>query len=213
MLGRFGRIGSMANVSSQVNGVITSNRSRLRCQGLCLSQHLSALLNDILSFPAHADNGTRREEFSQTAEKGLFGQVRVVSLRHFLGRPNHLEPYQLVPTLFKTGNNVSDQAPLDTIGFDSQEGTFLVGSRLSPHWKSSFTKSHVVGGGGGQRTHSDNAGQGKSSCHVPRRRSGGSGGSSCGQSSKALSVADSRAGGGGETKGGTRKHDDVRKSL
>lgn len=35
-----------------------------------------------------------------------------------------------------------------------------------------------------------------------------------GQSSKALSVADSRAGGGGETKGGTRKHDDVQqKSL
>mmetsp|Transcript_36881 Transcript_36881/g.76708 ORF Transcript_36881/g.76708 Transcript_36881/m.76708 type:complete len:255 (+) Transcript_36881:121-885(+) len=138
MLGSFWRVTAMANVASKIDRVIPADGTRGRCQWLCLTQHGTSLLDDIFSFPTHANNGAGTKELGQTFEETLFGEIRIVLLGHGFGGPDHFEADQLVSPLFKSGNNITNQSALDTIGLDSEEGAFLVGSRLSPHRKRLF---------------------------------------------------------------------------
>jgi hypothetical protein len=56
----------MADIAAQIYRVVTANGPWFGCQWLSLSEHLSALIDNIFSLPAHADNGSRREELAQT---------------------------------------------------------------------------------------------------------------------------------------------------
>ena len=162
VFGTFGRVGSVANIATKIDGEISTDAPWLGVKWLGLSQHLATLLDDILSFPAHADNGSRRKEGSESTEKGLLLQVGIVGFGHFLGGPDHLESDKLVSTLFESGNDITDQSTLDTIGLDSKEGTFLVGSWLSPDWKGFFTGGHVVAPCSGTSSHHETGSHEKS---------------------------------------------------
>jgi len=69
--GSFGRITAVADIATQINREITTNASRLGSQRLGLSQHLTSLLDDILSFPAHAHYRARAEELNETRKEFL----------------------------------------------------------------------------------------------------------------------------------------------
>jgi len=99
----------------------------------------------ILSFNAHANNGTRTEKLDKTWEERLLLQVGVVSSCHFFGRPNHFEAYNFITTLFESGNNITNNSSLNTIGLDGQKRAFLVGTGFAVH-RQSFTLN-LVGGG------------------------------------------------------------------
>jgi hypothetical protein len=135
----------MANVPSQINRKVSSDRSRLGRQGLSLSQHLSTLFNDILSLPAHAYDRSRRKELSQSLEEWFFGQIGIMGFGHFLRRPYHFQSYQLVAAFFESGNDISYNPPLDTVGFDGQKGPFLVGPWPAPDGKGRAIARGAVG--------------------------------------------------------------------
>jgi hypothetical protein len=63
---RFRRVTAMAYVATEINGIIAADRAGVRGQWLGLSKHLTALLNDILALPAHADDRPRGEELAQS---------------------------------------------------------------------------------------------------------------------------------------------------
>ena len=98
---------------------------------LKLTQHLTSLLDDILAFPAHANNGSRAKEFDKSSKERLGAQVGVVTGGHFFRRPDHLEANKFVATLFETRNNIANQTTLDTVGLYSQKGALLVSAGLS----------------------------------------------------------------------------------
>ena len=113
-------------------------------QWLRLAKHLTSLLDNVLSFPAHADDGSAAEERRKTTEEWFLGQVSVVGLGHFFGGPDHLQSDKLVPALFETGDDVTDQSTLNAIGLDSKEGALLVGSWLPPDWKAFLAAYRLV---------------------------------------------------------------------
>jgi len=80
---------SNRHIPSKINGIISTNAPRLTGKWLCLTQHLTSLLDDIFSFPAHANDGSGGKEFAEAREEGLFGEVFVVSLGHFHCGPDH----------------------------------------------------------------------------------------------------------------------------
>jgi hypothetical protein len=81
--------------------------------------------------PAHAYDWTRRKEVDEAGEEGLLRQVGVVLFRHLLGGPHHLQTHELVPALLESRDDITYQAALNAIGFDGQEGPFLVGPGLT----------------------------------------------------------------------------------
>lgn len=52
-------VGTVADVTSDVDGKVTSDRSRGRGQRVGSSEEVSALLDDVLSLPDHGDDGSR----------------------------------------------------------------------------------------------------------------------------------------------------------
>jgi len=128
MLGSIRRIRSMTNIASKINAEISTDGTRLGSKRLGLSQHLTSLFDNILSLPAHAYDRSRRKEVDKTGEERLLGKISIVGSSHFLGGPDHFESYKFVSTLFETGNDISYDCTLDSIGLYGEEGTFLVGS-------------------------------------------------------------------------------------
>mmetsp|Transcript_15108 Transcript_15108/g.28645 ORF Transcript_15108/g.28645 Transcript_15108/m.28645 type:complete len:207 (+) Transcript_15108:255-875(+) len=133
----------MTNVSTQIDRIVASNRAGFGAERLCFTQHLSSLLDDILAFPTHADNGTRTKELDKSPKEGFLLQVGVMGGGHFFRRPNHFQTHQFVATLFEPSNNITHQTPLDTVGFDGQEGTFLVGTGFAVH-RECFARGNAV---------------------------------------------------------------------
>ena len=87
MGGTLGRIASVANVATEVDAEISADATRLASKWLSLAKHLPSLLDDVLSFPAHAHDGARGEELAQTSIETLGAEVSIVSLGHFKCRP------------------------------------------------------------------------------------------------------------------------------
>lgn len=85
-----GRITSVADVATEVDAEISADAARLGGEWLRLAQHLPSLLDDVLSFPTHADDGPGREELAQTSIEALGAEISIVSLGHFKCRPHLL---------------------------------------------------------------------------------------------------------------------------
>lgn len=80
---------SNRHIPSKINRIISTNAPRFTGKRLCLTQHLTSLLDNIFSFPTHANDGSRGKEFAEAGEEGLVGEVFVVSLGHFHCGPDH----------------------------------------------------------------------------------------------------------------------------
>jgi len=146
MLSSIRSIRSMTNITSKINTEISTNGTRLGSKRLGLSKHLTSLFDNILSLPAHAHDRSRRKEVDKTGEEGLLGKISIVGSSHFLGGPDHFESYEFVSTLLETGNDISYDCTLDSIGLYGEEGTFLVGSWDSEDGEGVALCSGLVGG-------------------------------------------------------------------
>jgi hypothetical protein len=76
------------DVPSKVNAEVATDATRLGSERLSLAKHLTALLNHILSLPAHTNDGSRREELAQPSVEALGAEIGVMSLCHFKCRPH-----------------------------------------------------------------------------------------------------------------------------
>jgi hypothetical protein len=157
-----GRVTAVANVTAEINGVVTTDASRQRVQWLCLSQHLTSLLDDILALPAHANDGTRAEKLDETGKKALLAEIGVVFSSHFFSGPYHFQAHQLVATLFETRDNVANDSTLNAIGLDGQKCPFLIGSWLSVHRHDFFALGQGDRAYGSSESESCNGGKAES---------------------------------------------------
>lgn len=101
---------------------------------------------------------TTGEELAKTIIESLAAQIDVMSLGHLHGWPYHLQTHQLVPALLESGDDVTNQTALHSVGFDGQEGPLLVGS-----WDAVDGQS--LGGGLGEGG-VQGGGVGFAGCHV-----------------------------------------------
>ena len=88
VFGTFRRIGSVADVAAEIDGIIAADAARFGTERLRFAEHLASLFDDVLAFPTHANNGTGAKELDKSVEKGFLGQVSVMGGGHVFGRPN-----------------------------------------------------------------------------------------------------------------------------
>mmetsp|Transcript_23035 Transcript_23035/g.33724 ORF Transcript_23035/g.33724 Transcript_23035/m.33724 type:complete len:202 (-) Transcript_23035:18-623(-) len=160
----------MTDITSKINGEISSDRAGFGSQGLGLSKHLASLFDNIHTLPAHAYDGSGGEEIDESTEEFLGAQISVVLRGHFLGGGHHLESHELVSALFETSDDVSDESTLNSIGLDGEEGTLLVGTGDSLDGEGVAVGSS---GGGGEEGGSD-SGCGEGSSKLSREGDNGS---------------------------------------
>jgi hypothetical protein len=58
------RVGGLPDVSSEVDAEVAADAARQGGKGLSLTEHLSSLLDNVLSFPTHANNWPRGKELA-----------------------------------------------------------------------------------------------------------------------------------------------------
>jgi hypothetical protein len=114
----------MDDVTSKVNAKVSTNGTRLGIKRHGLSHHLTSLLDNIKSLPAHAYNGSRGKERTESTEEFLSCKILVVLLCLLERWLFHLESDKLVSTLFETRDDISDKSALDSVRLYCDEGTF-----------------------------------------------------------------------------------------
>lgn len=137
---RYLRVGTVADVSADSEGEVTSDGTGGGLQGVGGTQDGSTGLNGVQTFPDHTDDGAGVHVLDQTGEEGLFLQVLVVLLQVLLTRGTHLqadelfiakvcsvspltyvsknigERIHLVTSLLESADDFTDESSLDTVG-------------------------------------------------------------------------------------------------
>lgn len=117
----------MADVSTHVDGVVTSDGTGGRLQGVGGAQDGSTLLDNVLTFPDGGEDGTGHHVRQQRGEERLFLQVGVVFSQLRFGGSAQLDGNQLVTSVFESREDGANETSLDTVGLDGNESSFSVG--------------------------------------------------------------------------------------
>lgn len=99
VLGRLDRVGTVADVTTNVDGVLETDGTRSRVRGLGRTEDGTTGLDDITTLPDHGDHGARVHVLDQSREEGLLLEVSVVLLEVLLARGDHLEGDELRTTI------------------------------------------------------------------------------------------------------------------
>ncbi len=116
LLGRLNRVRAVGNVATNVNGVVTTDGTGGRLEGVGGTKNGTTLLDNILTLPNGGKNGTRSHVREQTREEGLLLEVEVVLTEELLGGVSKLDGNKLEATGLESGDDGGNEATLDTIG-------------------------------------------------------------------------------------------------
>jgi hypothetical protein len=115
LLGSFDRVGTVADVSADVNGVITTNGAWGRLKRVGGTKDGTTLLNNVLTLPDGSDDRTGSHVLQEAWEERLGLEVSVVFTQELLRRSGHLHGDQLETTLLETVQDWANEASLDSV--------------------------------------------------------------------------------------------------
>jgi len=155
----------VADVTTDSEGVIATNRTGRRCQRVRSSKHRATRLDSFEAFPNHSGNWTGRHVFDHSREERFALVFRIIlriiirSLDRYTkrskftvfkklgGRLNEFEGHQLVAALLESGNDFADQPALDAIRLgQSRQGwtpRYDLDDLYLDHDESAFVDSHL----------------------------------------------------------------------
>lgn len=137
-LGIFDRVTSVANVTSHFNAKVSTNGSRIRCQRIGSTQHFASSCHGLLSFPHHANDGSRHHVFAKLGEKWLLDQIAVVSVQKFSSGLLGLEGRELVSLGLETADDVTNKSALTN---DKNQSDYIVSNTIETHHGSPTRKA------------------------------------------------------------------------
>lgn len=130
LLGGLGGVRAVADVSADVDSVVTSDRSRSRLARLGCAEQLAALNSGVVTLPDHGENRRGLHELDQTTEERLLLKVSVVSLEVGLRRLDELHGDELESLLLESGDDRTAEVSLDSVGLNHDEGSFLMAGHV-----------------------------------------------------------------------------------
>ena len=97
LLSGFDGIGSVADVTPDLNAVVTADGTGLGVLGVGLAKHYAASLDDASSLPHHGHDGSGSHVLDESREERLGGQVGVVLLQKlFISLENAIENQRIL---------------------------------------------------------------------------------------------------------------------
>merc|ERR1712168_698896 len=121
---RLHRITSMNDVTTHIDGEITTDGTRLGFQGVRLPQQHSTLSHNILPLPHHWYHRSRCDVFHQRREEGLGAQIRIMLVEEVGSSLHELHSHQFVATLFESLDDFGDEVSCDAVWLDHDERSF-----------------------------------------------------------------------------------------
>merc|ERR1719186_458972 len=141
VVGRLNSIGAMADVAPNMDGEVSPDGSREGSGRVRLTKHNTTSLHCVQTLPNHGTDRAASHVGDESTEESLAGEVSVVLLQVLHGGLHHFHGNQLEPLLLKERDNLANQATLDTIGLDHDEGP------LCSHGKKSVLSARMDGMG------------------------------------------------------------------
>jgi len=120
-------VGTVAYVPADFNAVVSTDGTRAGLEWVCLTQHDTSCLNNVLTLPHHRDDRSGAHVLDKSREERLGGEVSVVFLEQLLRGPHEFHSDQLKALLFEALDDFADKAAMDAIGLDHDEGSLFVG--------------------------------------------------------------------------------------
>lgn len=116
----------MAYIAANVNGEVTTDSARSRCQRVSSTEDSAASLDDVLALPNCSNHRARAHVLEKTREERLRLEVLIVLAEKLLRRLGHLEGNKLVATRLKTSQNLRNESSLDAVRLNHDEGLLSV---------------------------------------------------------------------------------------
>jgi hypothetical protein len=91
VLSRFNRVRTVADVSSNIDGIVTADSARGRIGRLGGTKHNATSLDSSKTLPDHADDRTGAHVIDQTSKESLGRKISIVSLKKRSLRLVHLQ--------------------------------------------------------------------------------------------------------------------------
>ena len=117
-------VGSVDDVSSDVDAEVSSNGAWLWIEWLGGSEHLSSGLDGIVTLPDHAAHWSWGGVINESLEEWLWAQVSVVLLELLFSWLSKLHGNELESLSLESGDNLSDEASLDSVWLDHDVCSF-----------------------------------------------------------------------------------------
>lgn len=105
----------MANVSTHVNGKVTSDGTWSGLQWVGSTKNGSTLLDNVLTLPNGGEDWAGKHVRQQGWEEWLLSQVGVVGLQQGLSWGNELDTDELETSVLESTEDRGDQTSLDTV--------------------------------------------------------------------------------------------------
>jgi len=112
----------MDDIPANFNGIVTTDGARGSLPRPGGPNDPAASQHNVLPLPHHCDNRSRNDVLHQPGKKGLVRKVSVVLLCKGPLHIHKLHPLEVEPFLLEPTDDVPDQAPLDAVGLDHDEG-------------------------------------------------------------------------------------------
>ena len=120
------RVAAMDNVLADIDAEVSSDGSRLGVSRVGLTEHHSACLHCTFAFPRHGNHWSRAHVVDEGREESFVLQVEVVLVQEVLRGMNHLQAHKFGALSLKPLDDISNEAPLHSIGLDGNKGTLLI---------------------------------------------------------------------------------------
>lgn len=138
----------MANVATDDNGEVTTDRARRRVSRIGGTEESAAALDNTVTLPDHGNDRARREELDESGEEGLERtseddimqrcirkassdlrlQVLIVLSGKVGSGSDHLDGHEFVSLGLKAADNLANNSTLDAVGLDGNEGALVLGA-------------------------------------------------------------------------------------
>ena len=123
-VGVLNRVGTVAHVSTNVKGEVTSDGTWGRLDWLGGTEEGSTGSDGVEAFPDHADDWTTHDVLNEVVEESLALEVTVMLLDVLLGWSHHFKCDEFEALSLKSEKDFSDESSLDAVWFDHDVSSF-----------------------------------------------------------------------------------------
>jgi len=123
-------IGAVADVTADIDAVVTTDGAGLGVEGLGSTEHLAAGEDGVVTLPDHSADGAGGHVLDETREESLAGEVSVMLLHVGLSWGAELHGDELEALLLEALEDGANESSLDTVRLDHDEGSLLLGGSV-----------------------------------------------------------------------------------
>jgi len=124
LLGVLDAVGAVADVASNIDGVVTTDGSWGRSERVGGTEESAAGLDGITSFPDHSADWSAGHVLDESWEERLLRKILVVLLEMGSRSSHELDGSELEAASLETSDDGTNESTLDAIRLDSNEGLF-----------------------------------------------------------------------------------------